>query len=95
MKTYVVGDVISHDEDARITREKLLCRTTTKSTGIHVYISVWRGMLVGVSKFLGETKGKLEVDLGQLVQMYYSLAALQGTPRQGENSNRVPETYTS
>ena len=47
LMNFHVKDCVAHAEEIRVVKEELFCDKCSKFTGRHVYIAVFRGILVG------------------------------------------------
>jgi hypothetical protein len=59
LEEFELGDCISHAEDLGVMREQLFCRACNGS-GQHVYLVVFRGILVGIGDSFAEAKQLLD-----------------------------------
>jgi hypothetical protein len=70
---YHVKDCVSHAEDIRIVKSGLFCDKCSKFTG-HVYIAVFRGILVGVADSLRAARDMVnDMNLEKLILWYHDL----------------------
>ncbi|MBI5409374.1 MAG: hypothetical protein HZA14_08415 [Nitrospirae bacterium] len=74
LTSFHVKDCISHAEEIRIVKEELFCNKCSEVTGRHVYIAVFRGILVGVGNSLQEARHMLnDMNLEKLILWYHDL----------------------
>ncbi len=74
LRHYHVKDCISHAEDIRIVKEELHCSKCSKFVGKHVYITVVRGILVGVADTLQAAQSMLgDMSQEKMILWYHDL----------------------
>ncbi len=74
LEVYDVKDCVSHAEETRIIREELFCDSCSKHTGIHVYLAVSRGILVGTAGSFKEAEILIrDLNLEKLILWYHDL----------------------
>lgn len=74
LANYHRKDCVSHAEDIRIVKSELFCYRCKEFTGQHIYIAVFRGILVGVADSLHSAQDMLnDMNLEKLLLWYHDL----------------------
>jgi putative toxin-antitoxin system antitoxin component (TIGR02293 family) len=74
MQTYETGDVVGHAEDLRILRVEAFCDREKEFTGVHVYLPVFRGILLPPSQSFASAKAEIDsLGLSRVTAMYRDL----------------------
>lgn len=74
LMNFHIKDCVSHAEEIRVIKEELFCNKCSKFTGQHVYIAVFRGILVGAANTLQEAQNMLNgMNLEKLILWYHDL----------------------
>jgi len=74
LTNFHVKDCASHAEEIRVVKEELFCNECSNFTGQHVYIAVFRGILVGVANSLQEARHMLnDMNLEKMLFWYHDL----------------------
>lgn len=74
LTNFHIKDCVSHAEEIRVVKEELFCNRCSKFAGQHVYIAVFRGILVGVADSLQEARHMLnDMNLEKLILWHHDL----------------------
>lgn len=87
---YRVKDCISHAEDIRIVKSELFCDKCREFAGRHIYIAVFRGILVGATDTLQTAQTMLnDMNLEKMLLWYHDLyKKYDGEVRENEGALR-------
>lgn len=74
LTNFHIKDGVSHAEEIRVVKEELFCNKCSEFTGQHVYIAVFRGILVGAANTLQDAQAMLnDMNLEKLTLWYHDL----------------------
>jgi len=74
LSNFHIRNCVAHAEDNRVVKEELFCNKCSKYTGQHVYIAVFRGILIGVADSLQEAKEMIDdMNLEKLILWHHDL----------------------
>ncbi len=74
LSNFHVKDCVAHAEDIRVVKEEMFCNKCSKFIGQHVYITVFRGILVGAADSLQAARRMLDdINQEKLILWYHDL----------------------